>query len=232
MPTHYHQGIYFIAFGKNYVEEATHCAQSIKKISSLPIAIACDSIADSSQFDIVYRIQPKHIRTKVDYLENTPFEHTLYLDSDTEVCEDLTENFRLLEKYDVCMTHDFARKRDRWSSRIPEYNAIPDGFSEFGGGVIFYKKNAKAFLHLWKHFFYKYALITNGWDQASLRIASWYCDNSIYVLPPEFNVRGQHVRDKVRNLHLTEGGKQPIRHRILHWHGLNDPNKSCEAYSF
>lgn len=226
----YHSGVYFIAFGEKYVNEAAHCARSIKKTSSLPVAIACDSIEDSSPFDVVKIIQPKHIRTKVDYLGESPFKNTLYLDSDTEVVEDLTESFQLLDKYDVCMAHDFARKRDRWSNLIPEYKAIPDGFSEFGGGVIYYKDTAKAFLHLWKHFFYKYAELTNNWDQASLRIASWYCDNSIYVLPPEFNIRGQHIREKVRNLPANEGGRPPIRPRILHWHGLNDPDCTISPY--
>lgn len=230
--TNYTKGIYYIAFEKKYVDEAIHSARSIKKNSRLPLAICCDRIEDTSPFDIVRIINPRHVRAKVDYLRETPFDYTLYLDSDTEVLEDITECFQLLEKYDVCMTHDFARKRERWSNLIPEYKDVPDGFSEFGGGVILYKKNAYSFLSLWKHYFYKYFDATKGWDQASLRIAAWHCTNTIYVLPPEFNVRGQHTREKTSNLHLTEGGTQPIRQRILHWHGLNDPSCTIEPYKF
>jgi|GEM_PF-5340734 len=127
-------GVLFIAFGRSYVSEAVFCAQSIRNCSDIGIAIFCDSIKshERSLFDFVSLIEPNHSRAKVDYLKYTPFKNTLYLDSDTQVVEDITDIFSLLERFDLAMAHDFARKRQRWCEIIPEYKRIPDGFSEFG----------------------------------------------------------------------------------------------------
>ena len=227
------KGILFIAFGEKYVKEAIFCVKSLKNYTQLPCTIYCDMMTDENKkyFDEVNLIIPDHVRTKVDYLEKTPYEKTLYLDSDTMITEDIEPIFDLLNKYDVAMTHDFARKRFKWSQVIDEYNAIPDAFSEFGGGVILYKKSTSFdFLKKWKHYFYKYYDKTNGWDQASLRIASWKTENLIYVLPPEYNIRGKNIRLKTDKLPEVEGGKHPLRSRILHWHGLDDPNCTIEPY--
>ena len=228
-------GVLFIAFGRSYVSEAVFCAQSIRNCSDIGIAIFCDSIKshERSLFDFVSLIEPNHSRAKVDYLKYTPFKNTLYLDSDTQVVEDITDIFSLLERFDLAMAHDFARKRQRWCEIIPEYKRIPDGFSEFGGGVILYTMPAcEKFIQLWSEYFYKYFRKTNGWDQASLRIAVWQSSCAIYVLPQEFNVRGQHIRDKTDTLPEKEGGLHPLRPRILHWHGLDDPSSDVKQYRY
>lgn len=229
------RGVFFIAFGEKYVDEAVHCARSIRDCSDLGIAILCDRLDEAQRqlFDHAALIKPAHIRAKVDFLDRTPFDNTLYLDSDTQVLEDLSEVFGILEKYDVAMAHDFARKRHRWCNVIPEYAAIPDGFSEFGGGVILYNRERAAdFLGRWREYFYRYYRLTNGWDQASLRIAAWESAASIYVLPPEFNVRSTQTRAKTDTLPVNEGGAHPLRPRIYHWHGLNDPTSDVAPYQY
>jgi sulfur relay (sulfurtransferase) DsrF/TusC family protein len=226
-------GVYYIAFGDKYVEESAFSARSVKEHCGLKTAICCDAITDEQReaFDIVTLIDADHARVKVDYLEKTPFERTLYLDSDTLVLEDISEMFKILDKYDVAMTHDFARKRHKWSGLIPEYKDVPDGFSEFGGGLVLYHvTRAQEFMELWKFYFYKNFKKTNGWDQASLRIASWKTKNLIYVLPPEFNVRSASNREKSDKTVELEGGLHPLRPRIYHWHGLNDPDSDIEPY--
>lgn len=228
-------GVFFIAFGKKYVEEAIFCAESIRKVSNISIAIHCDVISDNadSLFDHVTIIKPDHARAKVDYLENSPFNNTLYMDSDTMIKEDISFIFSILDKYDIAMTHDYARKRHRWCELLPEYKNIPDGFSEFGGGIILYKMpKCKEFLELWKNYFYKYFKQTHGWDQASLRIASWKTSCNIYVLPPEYNVRSRANRNKVESVWKREGGEYPLRPRILHWHGLNDSTCDTEPFKY
>lgn len=228
-------GVFFIAFGEQYINEAVFCAKSIKENTNLPIAICCDEIKQNDKYlfkKIIY-ITPNHERSKVDFLEVTPFECSLYLDSDTQVLEDITPIFRILEKYDIAFTHDFSRKRFRWSKIIPEYENIPDGFSELGGGVMLYRKSkAIEFIDLWKNYFYKYYKLTNGWDQASLRIAAWESQCSLYVLPPEFNLRSLQNRKKTDSLVGKECDLHPLRPRIHHWHGLNDPNSKMISYKF
>ncbi len=229
------QGIFYIAFGDKYVSEAIHSAKSVRKVSNTPMSICCDTLPDDAKslFDKVQIIKPEHIRAKVDYLENTPYIRTLYLDSDTQVEEDISHLFDILDKYDVALTHDFARKRHRWSEIIPEYAAIPEGFSEYAGGVILYHKTrAVDFTNKWKTYFYKNFKKTNGWDQASLRIALWHSSCQTYALPTEYNVRSENVRKKTDGLPKQEGGLHPLRPRVLHWHGLDDPEDKTKRYMF
>lgn len=228
-------GIFYIAFGDKYVNEAVHSSKSVKEVSTIKTAILCDKIDEELKkyFDFINFIRPKHIRAKVDYLECTPFEYTLYLDSDTQVMEDISYLFDILKKYDIAFTHDFARKRYRWSQLIKEYDDIPDGFSELGGGVMLYRKSkAIEFIQLWKYYFYKYYNITNGWDQASLRIAAWRSKSNLYILPIEFNVRSEQNRAKVDLVHKNEGGLHPLRPRILHYHDLNNPKIEIKSYKY
>lgn len=228
-------GIFYIAFKEEFVKEAVNSARTVRKHSKIPIAICCDVISDADRalFDHVEIIKADHIRAKVDFLSRSPFERTLYLDSDTEITEDITGIFGILDKYDAAMAHDFARKRFKWSQLIPDYNDIPDAFSEFGGGVILYSlSRAQDLLEKWVYYFYKNFEITNGWDQASLRISSWKTNCSIYVLPPEFNVRSQAVRDKNDLIPEKEGGLPPFRPRVLHWHGLGDPNDKTAIHKY
>jgi hypothetical protein len=64
---------------------------------------------------------------------------------------------------------------------------------------------------------------TSGWDQATLRVAAWQSDARIMVLPPEFNIRLEGVKRRVRK--SVKNGSNPgcMEPRILHWHGLHAP---------
>ena len=59
-------------------------------------------------------IKPQHIRSKVDFITSSPFKKTLYLDSDTVVVRDITDIFDSLDRFDVAVTHDYARKRTKY----------------------------------------------------------------------------------------------------------------------
>lgn len=37
---------------------------------------------------------------------HSPFEHTIFLDTDTFVCGDFSELFDLLDHFDIAMSHD------------------------------------------------------------------------------------------------------------------------------
>jgi lipopolysaccharide biosynthesis glycosyltransferase len=85
-----------------------------------------------------------HIRAKLDLLAQSPFDESLYLDSDTRVVYDLRDVFDVLDRCDVAMCHDFARKRSTMAQLVPEYAAIPYAFPEFNGGVILYSRSEAA----------------------------------------------------------------------------------------
>lgn len=228
------RGILYIVFGKAFTKEALFSAESVKKNSpNIPICMLTDRVAEAQEnpyVDIVAKIKPSHVRAKVDYIAMSPFEETIYLDSDTCVVEDISDMFDMLQKYDICAIHDFARKRKKYGDLIPEYNKIPYGFSEVNGGVFAYKKNNQTsdFFNLWKDKFYEYFRITSGWDQISLRIALWNSNISLGILPIEYNVRGKDNRNKVSLPHIKKDlGEKHMTPRILHMHAAknDEPGK-------
>jgi len=215
----YEKGVLYIAFKKSFVKECLFSAESLKKHNpNIPIALFTDQEISSPYIDIVKVIKAKHTRCKVDYIGDSPFEKTLYLDSDTIVVRDISDVFDVLDRFDVGVTHDYARKRENYCC-IDEYKEIPYSFSEVNGGFMAFNNSiaSKEFLALWKEKFYKYRKQTSGWDQVSLRISLWQSKVSMVHLPPEYNIRSKEIREKVRN-HHDKLGESHLCPRIYHMH--------------
>jgi len=218
-------GVLYVAFGERYVAEAIHSVRSLQRhCPGLPTVLFTDKPAPGAPFDEVRVVEVGHIRAKVDLFIESPFDRTLYLDSDTRVVFDLRDMFDVLNRFDVAMAHDFSRKRLTTGSRIPEYAAIPYAFSEFNSGVVLYGRSPGALrlFETWRQRFHEFKDRTEGWDQASLRVAAWETDVRILTLPPEFNVRSEGVRRRVAK--SVADGRNPglMVPRILHWHGLHE----------
>lgn len=224
MTTIAEKGIIYIVFGEPYVKEALFSAESVKKVSpDLPIVFFTDvkSVIESPFVDGASIINPKHQRAKVDFIGHSPFEKTIYLDSDTCVIRDISDMFDILDKFDIAGIHDFARKREKYAKLVPEYDSIPYGFSEINGGVFVFKRNQRTcdFFNLWREKFYDNYDKTSGWDQVSLRIALWQSEVLLYALPLEYNVRGKDNRAKIDLPHIkAENGNGHMEPRILHMH--------------
>ena len=105
-------GVIYYATGKNFLREANNSARSVKeKLEGIKTAIFTDgmykSLLDENLFDyVIFRekqVSPKLGR--ITCLAESPFEKTLFLDTDTEVLEPVWELFEILEKFDLALTH-------------------------------------------------------------------------------------------------------------------------------
>ena len=232
-------GIIYIAYKQQkYINEAIFSARSVKKHNpNLSITIFTDHDLKDNCFDIVKKlpIDQFKFRCKQDFLKNTPYEKTLYLDTDTYVDDNIEDLFNLLPRFDVCMVHDYARKREinenhpnlpnyYLFSSHEDYKNIPYGFPEFNGGVMLYNNNKKVFdfIDYWKN---KYESMKNRttYDQPSLRISLWNCDIKIHSLPLEYNTRSKKTKQK--NINYRKTGvfqKNHLLSRIYHWHNISD----------
>lgn len=219
-------GVIYIAFGKRYVDEAVYSAESLKQHNNLPVTLFTDVDVSSPYIDNVVKITPQHKRAKVDFISDSPYERTLYLDSDTKVVRDLSELFEILDRFDVAGTHDHSRKTHRWASKVPAYAQIPYPFPEYNGGVLLFRQNeaVKGFLSEWQKLFHENKHLTNGQDQATLRISLWRSNVMLHTLPPEFNVRNEWVRQKIIKRARQPEEQAVLAPRIYHWHGLNKPS--------
>ncbi|MEN3791777.1 glycosyltransferase [Fulvimarina sp. MAC3] len=219
-------GIIYIAFGKRYRDEALFSANSLKSQCDLPVTLFTDSAVSDAAIDHCEIIRPEHKRAKVDFIVKSPYQRTLYLDSDTKVVGDLTDLFPVLDRFNIAGVQDHSRKSYRWSSQIQEYEAIPYAFPEYNGGVLLYDRSPATleFFELWREFFYRYRDQTNGQDQASLRIALWKSRANVHTLPFEYNVRNVQIRQKMEKRSRSANDNTLLKPRVLHWHGVEKDN--------
>lgn len=208
----------------NYIQEFQYSVKSLKQHNpEINVTLFTDKLIESPLFDV--KIVNMSIRCKQQYLQESPYNKTLYLDTDTYINKNIMDLFELLDKYEILITHDFARKR---IFPIPEYMKIPNGFSEANGGVIAYKKcdNFNNMIKLWNHYYKKYKHISI-WDQPSFRIALWESNINLYMLPTEYNRRSRETKKKCIKLRKNDDSRFNNNHlktRIFHFHNLQKLN--------
>lgn len=207
----------------DYIKEAIYSATSLKKkCPNANITLFTDKPVNNKIFDQV-NIVKMELRCKQKYLLESPYEKTVYIDSDTYINYNIEDMFIMLDKFELLCCNDFARKRNL---QLPEYMKIPYAFSELNGGIIGYKKcdNFKKMVKLWNHYYYKYRNVM-PWDQPSFRIAVWESNINLYVLPIEYNRRGLHTKAKVVNCKKQGDprfGKDHLVTRIFHFHNIEN----------
>lgn len=222
-------GILYIALdnggdrGDRFLKEATYSACSIKKAwASVKIALFTNVQISDPVFDIVKRV-PSDLsgRVKQDLLMDSPFERTLYLDSDTEIKGPIEPLFDLLDRFDIAATHDLIRKDSNKAKVYPAYAQITEAFPELGGGVLLFKKTeaVNLFFAEWQRNYRTWvALSGRRNDQPSLRVSAWQCsDLKLFILPPEYNIRTKKYTNAFprilheHDLHLSRFERRKIQ---------------------
>jgi len=187
------QGVLYIATGERHVLCSINSAKSVLHNckGKVGVSICCDKENEklskkSELFDQVILIKNPHRRSKVDYLAHTPYERTLYLDSDSFVVSDITEMFDLLDRFDIALAH--AHMRNHKIACEPWRVSLPKAFPQFNGGVLLYRWNNKIeqFCKDWAKYYHEAGFRK---DQVTLRELLWKSDLHLYTLPPEYNFR-------------------------------------------
>jgi len=189
------RGVLYIASGSRYLEEAKTSAESLKRHNpSLPVTLYTDHDIDKPIFDQIISIE-KSINGPGDSIlskEHFPYEHNLYLDTDTYVCGDVRDVFEVLDISDMAIAHNEARAR--WDERIYEKSEydLPDAFTEYNSGVVAYNNCAGV-----KEVFNRWAEVYRNMDcninQPAFRVALYDSDVDISTLPPEYNFMNHTV---------------------------------------
>lgn len=201
------RGIIYIATGKKYVDEAAVSARSAKEhMPDIEITLFSDQgseVGYEGVFDNMAGISDTDgsCRDKIRPLLDTPYERTLFLDTDTFVCAPVYDIFTMLDRFDIALAH----APDRYQYDLPD---LPDCFTELNSGVIAFRKSdgVLELLKQWEYTFYQMLAEDSGShrDQHSLRDAIYRSDLRFLVLPPEYNFRticpnfaGKHCAVKI-----------------------------------
>lgn len=202
------RGVVYAATGEKFVREANTSVDSLKRHNpSLPATLFTDSGENASdKFDAVKSIEPSKagLFDFIRVLPKTPYECTLFLDTDTYVTEDISELFELLDKFELAI----SQKPGHIPGSTGGNSYIPQAFPQHNSGVILYKKTDAVcdVLSAWKER-YRTAMEKRGYtgaDEPFLREVLWEKDVDYMDLPPEYNCRfiqPGSVSERVKILH-------------------------------
>jgi len=187
-------GILYIAVGEDFVDEAKRSLESVRaEMGGIDVAIATDSKEyDLGAFDHVILLDETNqldIEGRTFLYDTTispdlsPFDRTIYLDTDTYVCDDVSELFGLLDDVDLAI----AWRPDQ--TPIPE---LDKPWGHYNAGVIAYRdtEETRELLANWQETFRKRAADQDvPADQPSFVIALANSDVRWFTLPQRYNVR-------------------------------------------
>ncbi len=187
------RGVVYIATGQKFVDEALISARSVrKKMAALSIALFTDLehlVADPPDpVNAVFLMRDvrKSCLDKMYPLLDTPFERTLFLDTDTYVCDRVDELFEILDHYDIAIAHPPYRVQYH-------IDGIPECFPEPNTGVIAFRRSPEALQAIgqWPVEYERQQASEPKphHDQHSLRAALYRSEARVLILPHEYNFR-------------------------------------------
>ena len=159
---------------------------------SAKIALVTNTSFSHELFDeiiVVHRENSKDWKSglafKVEGLLRSPFEKTFFLDTDTYFTDDVGELFRILDFFDLLISH-----ASNDISKIKIDGKKLEGLSPYNTGVIVYNNSekVKSFFENWKNL-YSHNPEKYFSDQPAFMEALLYHDIKIYVLTYIYNFR-------------------------------------------
>ena len=188
------KGVVYVAVGEVYTNMAIASSISLKRHNpDLAVHLFTDQEGIKVESIESYgSIENPHRRSKVDYISASPFDLTLYLDSDTFVLENLHGMFNILERFDLAIAH--AHKRNIVATTETWTVQLPYAFPQLNSGVILFRRNelTQQLLSDWARAYHESGFKK---DQVTLRQLIWLSEARIYILPPEYNIRFKKYLD-------------------------------------
>lgn len=205
------KSVVWIASGEKYINEVIISALSVKKHNPELSRVLCTPNKNvrfvkpfteiitlpERQYDLWFLDCTSYM---LDIFDSTS-EQVLLLDTDTYVCDDLSDFFTALDRFDIVGTHAPGRET------APTIHNVPASFPELHIGALAFNKNytIHKLFATWLKFYQDNQNIYKENDQAPLRDALWHYQGAkVYAMPSEFCFRfpfGGLVRGKVKVLH-------------------------------
>lgn len=180
------EGILYVATRDNYRAECRLSAERVKRVMpDTPITVFSDEPIESESIDRCEIIpDPSHgSGDAIRHLPRSPYDKTIYFDTDTYLAEGIDDVFEMLSHFDLGVVIDPLHSESRHAP-LPE---IPENFPLYNTGVIAYRLNDRThtFLSDWLRLFDARPDIEI--DQPSFRDAVYRSDLRLLTLPPEYN---------------------------------------------
>ena len=210
-------GVMYSCFGEKYIAEAVRAARSSLRHNDVPhLIFAAGEVRDPPPGVTVVgfeQISSAPFLDRIANMRRSPFERTLYLDTDTFVVDEMVGVFDLLDHYDLALAQAPAYR----GLDDPE---VPPAFPEFNCGVVAWRstRGSPRSCRSWEETYRawlvedvlpgldgsKHPTRSEIGDQPAFRRCAWQHGMNVATLPPEYNLRlgfQTTVVDRVRLLH-------------------------------
>ncbi|MEM6356727.1 MAG: hypothetical protein AAF844_13735 [Pseudomonadota bacterium] len=200
------QGIIFASTGDAYTDITYQAAESLKRWDTRrPIVLYTDKPRPLGPFSSVEVLERPWRRSKLDAMALSPFEQTLYLDSDILVRAPLDEIFAVLDRFEFAAAQD----RDINGGQEGRYwrQPLPPSFPQYNSGVVGFRKTPRvtALIDAWRGHVRDENL---PYDQPVLRELLWLSEVRVATLPEAFNL--------VRFQQMAAWSHRDLAPRIVH----------------
>jgi hypothetical protein len=152
------EGVIYVAVGQRWLEEAVYSATTFKKFNpKLPITLFTNKNYPKTEIFDTIKIVEDYIdpfKYKIWAMMHSPYERTLYIDTDTEIKGALYEIYQHLDHADIAIAGMRWMDRDSKPAKLVAYE-MPSPFTNrhivYNTGVVAFRKSAtfQNFVHLW-----------------------------------------------------------------------------------
>jgi len=218
------KGFLYIALRKRYLQEVEISARSLKRFTKFPVCLVTDDTTFSCAYvdEIVITDAATDFVSKIIGLRKTPFEKSVFLDTDTFVCAPVDQLFDVLDIFDLAMVvernnHSYSFfERYQPNFKIRYENVLP----EYHTGVIAYKRNTVVEA-LFADWLASHNALQLKADMPSFREAFIQHVGKINIatLPFEYNYFGTHsfgfAHGEIKIIHERLGEKWNTLTRVM-----------------
>jgi hypothetical protein len=177
------RGIIYAVYGADHREELIHSVESVKRqMPDVPITVFADARVEHELIDACLGFEQTLTPSEnlIQALDRSPYERTIYLDSDVYATEPVDELFEMLERFDLGVVMDPLQAAG------PDDDPQMTGVPWYNSGVICYRTSPKVsrFIDGWLEAFNQY---DSNSDQPAFRRALVDSEIRYVTLPPAYN---------------------------------------------
>ncbi|MFY0599370.1 MAG: hypothetical protein JXR03_06840 [Cyclobacteriaceae bacterium] len=184
----------YVAVGDEYVKEAENSAKSLIKVD--PNASICLisnqpylGVVFTNSLEVSFPVDPENAKLgylfKIIGMLETPFERTIFVDTDTYFCDNCEELFGILEFFDLLICHDFQE------TSFAQIDGVDlAGYHTYNTGVIAFNSSPQVIqlIKNWRDVFQR--KMDSYWsDQPAFMDALLSNFVKVYVMQTHYNFR-------------------------------------------
>lgn len=181
------RGILYFAKGEEFILEAELSAQRVKEMLDGPdITLISDISYESPYFDNIIVDDSEFKKSdKPRSLLRSPYEKTLYLDSDIWVEQSIMEVFDVLNQFDLGVVKDPLEPHIHSADKEHPIEGVPEAFPEFNSGFIIFNQTPEV-VNMFRDWLSR-CEPTDDRDQRSFRPALFHSNINMTALSPRYN---------------------------------------------